>query len=95
MALLTVRLSAEDEKAVKSLRADGVPIAYLVRSTIQREYESRKRRPRTPKQIEELIAAIDAAHPIPPGYKRPPVDTTDRKAMREFIVAKLRKKARR
>jgi hypothetical protein len=94
MAVFTVRLRAVDEKAIRALRADGVPIADLFRSAIQREYEARTQKTRSPAQVRELIASIDAAHPIPPGIRRPPVDTLDRKAMREFIVAKLKNKGR-
>jgi hypothetical protein len=94
MSLFTVRLSAKDEVAIKALRADGVPIANLFRSTIQKEYEARKRKPLGPKQVRELIAAIDAAHPVPPGNARPAVDTLDRKALSNFIVAKLKSKGR-
>jgi len=94
MPLLTVRLSGADEKVVQSLRAEGVPIADLVRSALRTEHERRRRRPLKPKDVRALISEIEAANPIPAGAELPQMDTLDRKAVREFIASKIRNKGR-
>jgi hypothetical protein len=95
MSLLTVRLSAEDKKLVQSLRAEGVPIADVVRTALRTEHERRHRRPLKSRQVVDLIARIEAANPVPEGGSPARVDTLDRNAVRGFIGAKLKNKRRR
>jgi hypothetical protein len=94
MPLLTVRLSDSDDKVVRALRADGVPIADFVRTALRTEHERRHRRPLKPREVRSLIAKIEAAHPVPAGTVLPKVDTLDRKAVREFIVSKIKRRGR-
>ncbi len=91
MRLLTVRLSDSDQKRVSDLRSDGVAIADLVRDAIRAEHD-RRRRVRTPREIDELVAKIEAEHPIPRDSPRVPVDATDRHAVRKYIASQLKRK---
>jgi len=91
MTLVNVRLEAEDARRVKALREAGVVISALVREAIRAEYEKRvapragRRRPS--EVVEEILAALPDDGTIPP-----PVDATDRRAVREHIAARLRRK---
>jgi hypothetical protein len=91
MPLLTVRLSDSDQKRVSDLGSDGVAIADLVRAAIRAEHD-RRCRVRTPEEIDDLMARIEAEHPIPPDSPRVPVDATDRHAVRKYIVSQLKRK---
>ncbi len=92
MGLLTVRLSESDEKLAKELRAKGVPIADLVRSALRKEHQRHTRKPRTAREVKKFLAELDSKYPIPPGTPSHGIDTTDRKAVQAYIVARLKRK---
>ena len=92
MSVFNMRLSSSDEKIIKSLRDDGVVIADVVRDAIRKEHELRQQRPRTPKEVRQLIASIEAAHPLPADLPPQPVNTLDRKAVRAYIAARIKNK---
>jgi post-segregation antitoxin (ccd killing protein) len=86
--LINVRLAAEDEQLVRELRARGVSISDVVRRALRAEARNT-----APAAIdaEALIAEMLERFPTPtktPRRKRP--NATDRRAVREHIVAQLR-----
>jgi hypothetical protein len=93
MKLLNVKLEDSDVAKVAALRGGGVNISDLVRHAIRGEYERRNGK-RRPGDIEKLLASIYAAHPIPPGVRRPKVDLRDRHAVRRAIAARVARKGR-
>ena len=92
MKLLNVKLEDSDVAKVTALRSGGVNISDLVRRAIRGEYQRRNGK-RRPDDIEKLLAGIYAAHPIPPGVRRPKIDLRDRHAVRRAIVARITRKS--
>ena len=92
MPLLNVRLSADDARRAVELRQTGVQISRIVRDAIWAEHDRRVRRPRAERRTDEILAEIYAAHPDPPGTPRRTFDLRDRKAARQAIVRKLRRR---
>jgi hypothetical protein len=92
MPLLNVRLSADDARRAVELRKTGVQISRIVRDAIRAEHDRRVQRPRTRRRTEEILAEICAAHPDPPGTPRRTFDPRDRKAARQAILRKLRRR---
>jgi len=90
MKLLNVRLDADDARLVSQLRQAGVEISGIVREAIRAEHGRRVGRRGRPRPA-EVMAAIYAAHPDPPGLPRRRYDMRDRRAARRAIVRKLRR----
>lgn len=90
MKLLNVRLDADDTRLVSQLRQAGVEISRVVREAIRAEHGRRVGRRGRPRPA-EVMAAIYAAHPDPPGLPRRRYDMRDRRAARRAIVRKLRR----
>lgn len=90
MKLLNVRLDADDTRLVSQLRQAGVEISRVVREAIRAEHGRRVGRGGQPRPA-EVMAAIYAAHPDPPGLPRRRYDMRDRRAARRAIVTKLRR----
>jgi post-segregation antitoxin (ccd killing protein) len=93
MSLLNVRLSADLIAKAQSLRKQGINISGLVRQSIESAYEQSKRK-RKPKDVRAMLEAIYAKYPIPTDAPRRAFDLRDRRAMREYIVGRLRSKKR-
>lgn len=90
MRLLNVRLNDEDSRLVQQLRDRGVSISDLVRGAIRAEASRAPKR--EPLDVDAMLAEIQRQYPTPPGAKsRPRIDTTDRRAVQEFIRRKLRR----
>lgn len=90
MKLLNVRLDADDTRLVSQLRQAGVEISRVVREAIRAEHGRRVGGPGQPRPA-EVMAAIYAAHPDPPGLPRRRYTLRDRRAARRAIVRKLRR----
>lgn len=91
MAVLNVRLSAEDERRAKALKRAGVQLSNIVREAIRAEHERRLGRRSERESAREVMAKIYAAHPDPPDSPARPYAMDDRRAARQAILAKLRK----
>lgn len=94
MAVLNVRLSADDERRAKALKRAGVQLSNIVREAIRAEHERRLGRRSARESAREVMATIYAAHPDPPGLPARRYAVEDRRAARQAIVAKLRKDRR-
>ena len=91
MPLLNVRLDAEDARMAAALRDAGVPISGLVREALHAEYDRRIGHAKPRRKRSRIVADILAALPDPPGLP-PPVDTSDRGAVRRHVQARLARK---
>lgn len=92
VALLNVRLAPEDVRRVADLRRDGIQISKLVRDAIRAEHEQRGRSRRAGRDAAALIARIYEDHPDTQEVRPRPFDLRDRRAVRQAIVARLRKR---
>jgi post-segregation antitoxin (ccd killing protein) len=90
MPLLNVRLDAEDQRLADQLRAEGIPIARLVREAIRSEHARRLGHLARKQKPSQLIAGLLAQFPDPPGTESHGIDTTDRHAVQRHIAARLR-----
>jgi post-segregation antitoxin (ccd killing protein) len=90
MKLLNVRLNADDARLAAQLRDAGIEISRVVREAIRAEHGRRAGRQRP--RASELMAAIYAAHPDPPGLRPRRHDARDRRGARRVIVRKLRRR---
>jgi Arc/MetJ-type ribon-helix-helix transcriptional regulator len=85
--LLNVRLSPEDERLAKQLRARGISLSEVVRHALR---DAAKRLDSAAIDPAEFEAEMLRLYPTPPGPSTPRPDTVDRKAVREYIRGKLR-----
>ena len=86
--LLNVRLTPEDERLAKRLRARGLSISDIVRRAL-REAAADEASIRV--DPTELAAEMLRLYPTPPGGPNARPDTLDRHAVREHVRAKLRR----
>lgn len=91
MTLVNVRLDEEDARRVRVLREKGVTLSALVREAIRAEYERRVGAP-SRRKPSAVVAGILAAIPDDDAVPATRVDTRDRRAVREHIAAKLRRR---
>jgi hypothetical protein len=85
--LLNVRLTSEEERAVRGLRRAKVNVSELVRRAL-REAAAKEKSVKLKRSL--LVQEVIAAIPGPATKaKRPALD--DRRALSDFIKAKLRK----
>jgi hypothetical protein len=87
-ALLNVRLDSQDAQLVKQLRARGISISTVVRRALREEADKLAAEPVDAKAV---FAEIFQRYPTPPQLDpldRP--DTTDRRAVAEYIANKLK-----
>lgn len=92
MKLLNVRLGPEESRIVDELRRDGVQISRLVREALHSEYRARQAKAGKGRRAREIMEAIYAAHPDPPGTPPPRVDLADRRSMRRAIMKALKRR---
>jgi post-segregation antitoxin (ccd killing protein) len=92
MRLLNVRLDPADEAKVRALRARGANLSRLVREAIRVEYQRRAGVPR-PEDVEAILEAIHAAHPVPRDEPKP-LRLHDRHRFRRAVARHLRRRAR-
>lgn len=89
MKLLNVRLDQADEARVRALRARGANVSRLVREAIRVEYQRRAGVP-GPEDVESILSAIYAVHPVSPGEPRP-LRLRDRHRFRRAVARRLRR----
>lgn len=88
--LINVRLAAEDERLVRELQARGISISDVVRRALRAEAAAIE-----PTAIDArgLIADLISEFPAPSGSgRRRRPRTTDRRAVRKHIAARLQKR---
>ena len=91
MKLLNVRLGPEDARIVSELRRDGEQISRLVRDALHSAYTTRQATAGMRRRPSEVMAAIYAEHPDPPGLRRRRVDLKDRRSVRRAIVRAMKR----
>lgn len=92
--LINVRLDATDAAKAAALQKHGVNLSQVLREAIRAEHErvvAARSQPRTWKNARDLIDQICRDAPIRPEDYPPPLDTTDRKAVRARIQASIRR----
>lgn len=92
MALLNVRLSPADARLAAALREEGVPISALVREAIRSEHARRLGAPGRSMKPSSVVADILRRLPEPPDLGPRELDTTDRRAVKRHVRAKLERK---
>jgi hypothetical protein len=92
MALMNVRLDAEDARRVAELRRAGVQISRVVRQAIRKEHERRVGKRATARTAATLMAAIYSDHPDTPDVLPRGYDLRDRRAVRSAFEKRLRKR---
>lgn len=88
MRTLNVRLSAEDEEAMRVLRRAGVEVSAVVRAALRTEAE--RLRGRTEQSARELLAKIYAEVPEPVAAPARRYDVHDRRAFAAAMRAHVR-----
>jgi hypothetical protein len=87
--LVNVRLSDDDAAKVADLRRHGTELSEIVREAVRARHLA-LRPPLRPGDVRRMLDALYARHPLDDEQERPPVDTTDSRAMREHMRKKLR-----
>lgn len=86
---MNVRLDEERLRKARKLRESGVVLSDLVREAIDERFEQVSG-PRTPRDLEALMARIFEHYPDPPDLPPPGYDVYDRAEARDAIRRKLR-----
>ena len=89
--LVNVRLDERRLERARRLRAQGIPLSKLVRDAIDREYEHVVK---TSKHfdVEAVMNEIYRQYPDPPDLPPRDYDVGERRAARDAILQKLRRK---
>ena len=87
--LLNVRLGPDDEQLVERLRARGISLSEVMRRALRAEVAKTANEP---VDASALIDELMARFPTVAGAARPRPDTTDRRAVREHIAQRLRRR---
>ncbi|HET8542052.1 MAG TPA: ribbon-helix-helix protein, CopG family [Anaeromyxobacter sp.] len=90
MALVNVKLQPEDVERVRALRESGVSLSGIVRAAIRAEYD-RRVRPSATRRPSQVVAALLASIPAGPRARTGP-PASDRRAVRAYVVAKLKRR---
>lgn len=85
MALVNVRLDAEDGRRVAELRRAGVQISSIVRQAIRAEHEKRVGKRTGGRAAAALLARIYADLPDTPDVEPRGYDLRDRRAVRAAV----------
>ena len=88
--LVNVRLDEERFRKARKLRESGVVLSDLVREAIDERFEQVSG-PRTPRDLEALMARIFEQYPDPPDLPAPGYDVHDRTEARNAIRRRLRR----
>ena len=89
--LVNVRLDEERQRKARILREQGVSLSDVIREAIDERFE-RLNRSRTASEIREIVERVHEQYPDPVGLPLRAYDLGDRKAAREAIVEKLRRR---
>jgi hypothetical protein len=95
MKSFNVRISAQGERHIRALQAEGVNISELFRKAIEREAVRRGGGARTKKDVRAMIARLDAKYPIPASADEPKIDTSNRHEFSAYIRKHLAAKHKR
>lgn len=90
MALVDVRLDAEDARRVAELRRAGVQISTVVRQAIRVEHERRVGKRAGGRAAKALLARIYDDLPDTPEVKPRGFDLRDRRAVRAAVERRAR-----
>jgi hypothetical protein len=90
MALVNVRLDAEDARRVAELRRAGVQISSIVRRAIRAEHERRVGKRAGGRAAADLLARIYADLPDTPDMAPRGYDLRDRRAVRAAVGKRAR-----
>jgi hypothetical protein len=90
MALVNVRLDAEDSRRVAELRRAGVQISGIVRKAIRAEHEQRVGKRAGGRTAAALLARIYADLPDTPNVEPRAFDLRDRGAVRAAVEKRAR-----
>jgi len=88
--LVNVRLDEARFRKARKLRESGVVLSDLVREAIDERFEQVSG-PRTPRDLEVLMARIFEQYPDPPDLPAPGYDVHDRTEARNAIRRRLRR----
>jgi hypothetical protein len=88
--LVNVRLDDRRLHKVRRLREHGVVLSDLVREAIDERF-ARVSAPRTPRDLDALMARIFEQYPDPPDLPPPGYNVYDRTEARNAIRRKLRR----
>lgn len=92
MALVNVRLEAEDARRVAELRRAGVQISGIVRQAIRDEHARRVGKRAGGRAAAALLARIYADHPDTPDVRPRGFDLRDRRAVRAAVEKRERRR---
>jgi hypothetical protein len=92
MALVNVRLDAEDARRVAALRRAGVQISSVVRQAIRTEHARRLGRRPAGRAAAAVVARIYADLPDTPDVAPRAYDLRDRRAVRAAFEKRVRRK---
>jgi hypothetical protein len=92
MALVNVRLDADDARRVAELRRAGVQISSIVRQAIRTEHERRVGKRPAGRTAAALLARIYADHPDTPDVEPRGYDLRERQAVRAALQKRWRKR---
>lgn len=88
--LYNLRLSSEDVRRVEELRERGVEVSELLRRAIRAEHQRTCPKLDTPEEVENYFKELYAKYPAPDNAEHRNIDTTDRHAVREYIINHLK-----
>ena len=92
MALVNVRLDAEDARRVAELRRAGVRISTIVRQAIRAEHEKRLAKRAGGRTAAALLARIYADIPDTPDVEPRGFDLRNRRAVRAAVARRRRRR---
>ena len=92
MALVNVRLDAEDARRVAELRRAGVRISTLVRRAIRAEHEQRVGKRAGGRAAAAVLARLYADLPDTPDVEPRGFDLRDRRAFRAAVEKRARRR---
>jgi hypothetical protein len=90
MALVNVRLDAEDARRVAELRRAGVQISSIVREAIRAQHEQQVVKRAGGRAAAALLARIYADLPDTPDVRAREYDLRDRRAVRAAVAKRAR-----
>jgi hypothetical protein len=88
--LVNVRLQPGDAAKAEALKAHGIELSSLVREAIRSEHARALGNGHAKKSVKQILHDIYEQYPVPEGALPLPIDTTDRRAVQQFISQKLR-----
>jgi hypothetical protein len=91
--LVNVRLDEERVRKVRTLREQGLVLSDVVREAIDERFEKLSRSRRVG-DVRNVVQQIFKQYPDPTGLSPRTYDVRDRKAARDAILRRLRRRSR-